>query len=239
MPAGAVVFHFITASLKFSRHLSRHLVLALPAHPTSVFECWVFTLGFIRSPCLLPPELPAAAGWDGLGGSAIEQHQDVNKNKHRAKCQTWRLVRKWRSLVVFAAGYMKCSVCSGPAQDRGGTPRRGWALLVVPHEEPQAVMLWGLWENGDVTTFMHSTRKPSEGSVWCWWVGGWLCPSGVLVPHRVMLSLEAALWGVGTSFGPLIFEYRSRGSTVVPRSCREGFAHRQLPCAPCWEQAVC
>lgn len=88
VPAGAVVFHVTIVSLTFSRHLSHHLHLLfrhLPPLCLSVGFLHLFLLGDL-SPA---PQTPPAAGWAGPGGSAVKQHQDVNKNKHREKCQTW------------------------------------------------------------------------------------------------------------------------------------------------------
>lgn len=103
MPARMVIFHFITMSLMFSRHLSCCLCLLFGCIPP-LYWCgeylrWIFlgdlACSHLSSHCS-DAWLPA---WQtlglqvgmGQGSSAIKQHQDVNKNKHREKCQTGEL----------------------------------------------------------------------------------------------------------------------------------------------------
>lgn len=76
----------------------------------------------------------------------------------------------------------------------------------------------------------------------CWWVGGRLRRSGVLVPNAVTVSLEAACQGVGTRLRAPYLQSAPGGSVAVPSHCQEGFAGWQLAClslspsAPCWER---
>lgn len=74
----------------------------------------------------------------------------------------------------------------------------------------------GLWEDWDGAMFMQSTRKPTravgtEGSARCWWVRGWLCRPGVLVPNTVTISLGAACRGVSTRLWAPYLQRPSQG----------------------------
>lgn len=71
---------------------------------------------------------------------------------------------------MFAARYMKCSVCSGPAQDGGGTPRRGWAVLVAPHEERRQRCSGAVGGLGCCHVHAHHQEAP-QGL--CVVLGGW------------------------------------------------------------------